>query len=324
MDSLTIWCNAKFPEPAMARLRERVGGHRLLLPQALQKSNLAAGAADPMLAEADIAFGQPDPVQAMQLPRLKWVHLTTAGYTRYDREDLRTAFRARGAVLTNSSMVYADPCAQHAVASMFALARRLPQCMDDQRAAKSWHQADHRARSQVLTGQSVLILGFGAIARRLVELLAPLRMDITAVRRRVNGDEPCRVVPTEQVDQMLGQADHVMNILPQSLQTEGFMTRARIEKIKSGAAYYNIGRGSTQDQAALVDALKSGRLSGVYLDVTDPEPLPPEHPLWTAPNCYITPHTAGGRAGEFDAHVEHFTGNLERFLAGKELLDRIV
>ena len=99
MNPLTIWCNAKFPEPAMARLRERLGAHRLLLPQALQKSNLAAGAADPMLAEADIAFGQPDPVQAMQLPRLKWVHLTTAGYTRYDREDLRAAFSARARCL---------------------------------------------------------------------------------------------------------------------------------------------------------------------------------------------------------------------------------
>jgi phosphoglycerate dehydrogenase-like enzyme len=308
----------------MARLRERVAGHRLLLPQAMQKSNLAAGAADPLLAEADIAFGQPDPVQAMQLPRLKWVHLTTAGYTRYDREDLRKAFAARGAKLSNSSMVYADPCAQHAIAFMYALARRIPHCMDDQRATKSWHQADHRARSQVLTGQSMLILGFGAIARRMVELLAPLKMEIAAIRRSPKGDEPCRVVPTAQVDQLLGQADHVMNILPQSPETEGFMTRARIEKMKNGAAYYNIGRGSTQDQTALIDALKNGRLSAAYLDVTDPEPLPPEHPLWSTPYCYITPHTAGGRAGEFDAHVQHFSENLERFVSGRELVDRIV
>ncbi len=87
---------------------------------------------DPLLEQADIALGQPDPKQIMNLPRLRWVHLTSAGYTRYDRPEIKSALRARGAILTNSSSVYAEPCAQHVLAMMLGFARQLPQCQDEQ------------------------------------------------------------------------------------------------------------------------------------------------------------------------------------------------
>src|SRR5690348_14285473 len=151
----------------MGELRDGLRGHRLIFPASLSKSNLAAGTHDPALAEADVAFGQPDPKQCMELPRLKWVHLTTAGYTRYDRDDLRQAFRSRGATLTNSSQVYSEPCAQHALAYILAMARRLPYCVDDQRTTRPWHAHEHRSRCRLLNGQTIVILGFGAIARRL-------------------------------------------------------------------------------------------------------------------------------------------------------------
>ena len=88
--------------------------------------------------------------------------------------------------------------------------------------------------------------------------------------------------------------------------------------------FYNIGRGTTVDQSALLDALHTGKLSAAYLDVTNPEPLPPDHPLWSAPNCYITPHTAGGHHDEFERLARHFIDNLRRFERGEELVDRIV
>jgi phosphoglycerate dehydrogenase-like enzyme len=318
---LTVWCNAHFPEGPMAELRERLKGHTLVFPADLNKSNLAAGGIDPSLEHADIALGQPDPQQAIRLPRLKWVHLTTAGYTRYDRDDLRQAFLRRGAVLTNSSGVYAEPCAEHVFAMMLSMARRLPQCVDDQRGAPPWHSAEHREHCHLLVGQNVLILGFGAIATRLVELLAPFRMHITAVRRRPSGNESCRVLPTEQTDALLPEADHVVNILPANPATEGFLTRHRLGLMKSTALLYNIGRGTTVDQPALVQALREHKIAGAYLDVTDPEPLPGDHPLWSLPNCYITPHTAGGQAAEFSRLVEHFADNFDRFVKGEELLD---
>ena len=94
--------------------------------------------------------------------------------------------------------------------------------------------------------------------------------------------------------------------------------------MKRGAVFYNIGRGTTVDQDALGEALRSGQLRAAYLDVTDPEPLPPEHPLWTTPNCVITPHTAGGHADEWVRLVKHFLVNLRRHEAGQPLLDRVI
>src|SRR3954466_1605296 len=114
-DSLTIWCNASFPPEAQERLVRGVGQNRLLLSEH-KTFNLGVTDPDPLLEQADIAVGQPDPDQAIKLPRLRWIHLTSAGYTRYDRKDLREALVARGAALTNSSIVYADPCAQHVLA----------------------------------------------------------------------------------------------------------------------------------------------------------------------------------------------------------------
>jgi phosphoglycerate dehydrogenase-like enzyme len=323
-EPLTIWCNAKFPPAALEELRAGLNGHRLVFSSTPPTGNLVGSAPDPGLERADIAFGQPDPAQVMRLPRLRWVHLTSAGYTRYDRDDLRSALRGRGATLTNSSAVYAEPCAEHAFAMMLALARRLPQCVVDQQTTRPWHAAEHRIRSRVLTGQSALIVGYGAIGRRLVELLAPLRMNVVCVRRRPAGDEGVRVVPQDRIAEWLPQADHVVNILPENAETVGFFGAGRIAAIKRGGAFYNIGRGTTVNQDALIAALRSGHVAAAYLDVTDPEPLPPDHPLWSAPNCFITPHTAGGRDDEFEHLVRHFLENLRRLEAGQPLRDRVV
>ena len=184
---LNIWCNARFPEAALKQLRDGVGPHCLLLADSASSSNLVATGPDSSLGQADIAFGQPDPGQVLSLVNLRWIHLTSAGYTRYDRADLRDALAARGGMLTNSSAVYAEPCAQHLMAMMLALTRQLPQCLEQQFGPRLWKSAEHRIRSRLLGGQSVLMLGFGAIGRRLAELLRPLGMNIIATpaeRRR--------------------------------------------------------------------------------------------------------------------------------------------
>jgi phosphoglycerate dehydrogenase-like enzyme len=253
------------------------------------------------------------------------VHLSSAGYTRYDTDAVRNAVRSRGAVLTNSSAVYEEPCAEHALAMMLALARRLPQSLEDQRAEPAtWRAPAHRIRSRLLTGQSVLILGYGTIARRLVELLTALRMDITCVRRHPRGDEAVPTISADQLDAHLPRADHVMNILPQNAESDRFFDARRFGRMKPGATFYNIGRGTTVDQAALVDSLRSDHLAAAYVDVTDPEPLPADHPLWTLPNCFITPHTAGGSADEFSRLARHFLENLCRFEKGEPLRDKVV
>lgn len=322
--ALTIWCNAQFPEGPMRELREGIGQHRLVLSSARNVVNLAPGVPDPMLAEADVAFGQPDPRQVIELDRLKWVHLTTAGYTRYDTGPIRVALRQRGAALTNSSMVYDEPCAEHILAMMLAVARQLPACWSDQATTRPWRAAEHRLRSRLLQGQTALLLGLGAIARRLAELLQPFGMNLLAIKRTVTGAEPVRTFPSSRLAELVPQADHVIDILPANPSTEKLFDAELIARMKRTAIFYNVGRGTTVDQAALQSALESRRIAGAYLDVTEPEPLPPDHPLWRLPNCWITPHTAGGCDQEFDRLVHHFLTNLRRFERGNDLLDRIV
>jgi phosphoglycerate dehydrogenase-like enzyme len=323
--ALTVFVNQRFPDDAAnALLARSLAGHRVIYSQSLTTSNLAASAYDPAIEEADVAFGQPDPGAIMKAPRLRWVHLTSAGWDRYDRADLRAALGARGAVVTNSSSVYEEPCAEHVVAMMMSLARRLPGAMENQHGARGWPDRELRRGSRLLVGQTVVLLSFGAIARRVVELLAPFRMNLIAVRRHPAGDEAIRVVAEDQLDGILPEADHVLNILPGGAGTKGFVSARRIGLMKEGCYFYNIGRGGTVDQQALAEALRTGRLAGAYLDVTDPEPLPAGHELWTAPNCWITPHTAGGHGDEFERLVGHFLENLRRFSTGEPLTDVVI
>ena len=321
---LTIWTNAKFPEAVERRLAEGAGPHRLLHATERNTLNLASSPRDAGLDEADVAFGQPHAGQVMEATRLGWVHLTSAGYTNYDRDEVRAALRARGARLTTSSAVYDDPCAQHVLAMMMAEARQLPASVLTQAGDRGWPSAERRRRSRLLTGQSAVLLGFGAIAVRLTELLAPFRMNLVGVRRRVAGDEPIEVVALNRLDEYLPSADHVVNLLPGNASTVKLVGRREFERMKPGAVFYNIGRGVTVDQEALCEALRAGRLAAAYLDVTDPEPLPPHPPLWGAPNCHLTPHSAGGQDREMEDLVEHFLDNLRRFASGEALLNQVI
>jgi phosphoglycerate dehydrogenase-like enzyme len=320
----TIWTNYQFPAAADAIFTREMWGHRLVLSSKMQVSNLIAGAADPSLSEADIAFGQPDPGAIIHSPKLKWVHLSSAGYDRYDRSDLREALKVRGGMITNSSAVYEEPCAEHVFAMMLSLARQLPQSLHTQWQDRRWPTPTRRIESYLLTGQTVVILSYGAIARRLIELLAPFRMKIVAVRREVRGDEPVETVSDRQMDAVLPRADHVINILPGGAATKHAINAARFSAMKRGAIFYNIGRGGTVDQTAMLAALESGQIRFAYLDVTEPEPLPPEHPLWKNPNCFITPHTAGGSFDEFERLAGHFISNLRQYEAGQPLVNRVI
>jgi phosphoglycerate dehydrogenase-like enzyme len=322
--SLTIWCNAKFSDAATRRLVDGAKPHRILFSTQANASVLTAGEKDPVLAQADIAFGQPAVQDCIDSPQIRWIELSSAGYTRYDREDFKDMLRKRGAPLTNASQVFAESCAQHVLAMMMGLARQLPQAMRDQVTDRSWHSNGHRYNSRSLVGQTVLLLGFGTIGRRLVELFAPFRMNVLALRRQSRSESVVRIIAAENISSALAEADHVVNILPENDATIGYVNSRRLACCKPGARFYNVGRGTTVDQTALLEALQSSRLNAAYLDVTDPEPLPPEHPLWTARNCFITPHTAGGRHDQDEALVEHFLSNLAAFQAGAPMIDRVV
>lgn len=320
-----IWCNNPFPEnkqQVKKVLAEEAGTHQVFFFAPAE--NGLDGESRKILQAADIAFGSPDRETLMQSKKLRWVQLNSAGYTPYDHPDFWQHSKARGIALTNSSHVYDEPCAQHLLAMITSVARCLPQALDEQRGGRSWPMSRLRNNSRLLNEQTVLILGFGAIGRRLSKLLAPLGMQVTGVRRKVSGEEKIRVITEAGLDHYLPLTDHLVNTLPANESTKNFLNAKRFAQLKPETILYNIGRGTTIDQEALQRALEQNQLAAAYLDVTDPEPLPPEHPLWSTPNCYITPHTAGGHADETERQVRHFTDNLQRFINGEELVNRII
>jgi phosphoglycerate dehydrogenase-like enzyme len=324
--SLTVWANHEFCAGARELFYDSLArlGCRVIQSDKSSASNLAAGGPDPTLAEADIAYGQPDPADVTGYPRLRWLALSTAGYTRYDGESFRAAMRGRGTAVTNASQVFANPCAEHVLAMMLAGARELPKYVLNQAGAQGWESPPERYSKETVTGKTVLVLGYGAIGRRLTELLAPFHCRVIGLRRTPRGDEGIESVTGSELATMLPLAHHVVNLLPDAVSTRKFCNAGFFQGMAPGAHFYNVGRGATVDQEALLGALRSGRVGGAWLDALDPEPLPAGHPLWSAPNCRITPHVAGGHREQDENLIRHFLANLGRFLNGEPLADRII
>ena len=322
---MKIWCNLLFREEHAAekeRLISMLNGHDLdLFPPDMTG---ASGKAKEALLASEIAFGSPDPDVLIESTNLKWAQLFSAGYTEYDRDDLRRNFADRGKILTNSSSVFVEPCAEHVLAMMLSAARRLPDAILDQSSRRSWQMQSIRSKSRLLLGQRVIIYGFGTIGRRLAELLAPFSMDIVGVRRKPSSSDTVRTVTPDDSDEFLPWADHVVNILPAASHTNSFFSDLRFSLMRPDAVFYNIGRGTTTDTDALIQAINTQRIAAAFLDVTDPEPLTSDHPLWTTPNCHITPHTAGGAVDEKSRQITHFVDNFQRYVSDKPLADRIL
>jgi phosphoglycerate dehydrogenase-like enzyme len=319
-----IFVDLALPPAALAILQEGTAGQQLLFPRTAASSVLAQPEPDPQFAAADIAFGQPDPRAIAEAGSLKWIHVSTSGITRYDNAKFRALMADRRIMVSNSASVYNKACAVHALSFMLAQARNLPLAFKTRTAngTPAWQAL--RNSSTTLRGETVLILGYGAIGKQLAQLLGPLGVKVIAYRRKARGDEDVPVITEKQLTGALHEADHIVNILPDSSETQQFFDAARFSATKSGAVFYNIGRGTTVSQNALLAALHSGHLKAAWLDVTEPEPLPDDHPLWAEPNCYITPHVAGGHAGEIESLVRHFVENFMRFVRNEPLLDRVM
>jgi phosphoglycerate dehydrogenase-like enzyme len=136
------------------------------------------------------------------------------------------------------------------------------------------------------------------------------------------GDEVIEVHPVDKLGAWLPHADFVVNLLPAHSDTVEFFDTLKFATMKAGAVFINLGRGATVEQSALLAALR-GDLGAAYLDVMTPEPLPPQHPLWSQRNCHITPHVGGGHADEYGRLVKHFLSNFQRFLHGQPLSGRV-
>jgi phosphoglycerate dehydrogenase-like enzyme len=325
MSALRIFVDFAPAPDVLELLQQDTRGHQLVFARTPASSVLAKPEPDPQFPTADVAFGQPDPQAIESAGRLKFIQVSSSGITRYDHPQFRTLMAERQIAVCNSASVYSEACALHALSFILGQARNLPLGLKTRTAngTDTWHAL--RAACTPLSDQTVLIVGFGAIGKRLAEMLAPFHMKVFAYRRKPRGDEGIPIITPGGLARALAkEADHVVNILPDSAETRCFFDAARFSNMKPGAVFYNIGRGTTVDQDALQAALHSGRLKAAWLDVTDPEPLPNHHPLWAEPNCHITPHIAGGHTGEAKTLVRHFLRNLHRFVQGEPLLDRVM
>ena len=242
-------------------------------------------------------------------PALKWVHLRWAGVEDFARLGLFTP----DLLWTCGKGVFAEPVAEHALALGLAGLRLLPQ----RARATRWGKP---AGVSLYDGR-VTILGGGGIAEKLVELLAPMRTQVTVVRR---SDAPfpgaARTLTVDHLDDALPGADLVVVALALTPDTQGIVDARRLERMEQHAWLVNVGRGKHVVTADLVDALRAGTIGGAALDVTEPEPLPDDHPLWSLDNCIITPHTANTFEMAVAPMKQRLTENLRRFEAGEPLV----
>jgi phosphoglycerate dehydrogenase-like enzyme len=312
-----VWTNVALSISEAEWLKAKIQPYELVQDLSAV-NNLTEGKGDPATQEADILFGQPAVLDIFQSSNLKWVHLTSAGYTRYDRTDVFSFFEKHSVTFTNSSSVYDVPCAEHVLSMMLAYNRKI---VDSER-ADQWTYTQQRPIMRVLRRQNLLILGFGAIGTKLTELLQPFGMEIRGLKRKVTGKENAPCFSIDSRIEHLGWADHVVNILPLSDSTQSLFGKNEFAAMKPSAVFYNIGRGDTVDQPTLIEVLKSKSIAAAFLDVTSPEPLPQDHPLWQLDNCLITPHVAGGLQDENQVLLNHFVTNFERFIKNQPLLDR--
>lgn len=246
-------------------------------------------------------------------PRLRWIHVVSAGVDRW----LSPKLQERGVLLTNSRGVHAVPIAEHVLALLLAFARGLPALIDAQRAAR-WTPHPFKGSFE-LQGQTLAIVGQGAIGSALAQRASALGLRLRGVRRQARAEEAPAVVGLDQLDTVLAEADHVAICLPLTPQTQGLFDAPRLARLKRGAYLYNIGRGAIVDQPALIDALTEGRIAGAGLDVVEPEPLPPESPLWRLPQVLITSHTSGASPHNLGRSLAILDANLQAAARGEPL-----
>jgi phosphoglycerate dehydrogenase-like enzyme len=223
-------------------------------------------------------------------------------------------------ILTNMQEIDAPNVAEHAMALVLALSRQIPTFVTNQR-QRTW--TTHLAREMVdLQDRTMLIVGLGANGTAIAERAHAFGMHIVATRHS-GAPGPSFVdyvgAPGE-LQALVGRADFVVNTTPLTPQTEGLFNAAMFAKIKRGAFFINVGRGKSVVTADLVNALNDGQLAGAGLDVVDPEPLPPNDPLWLAPNVIITPHVASLSARRMERFWLVMRENLRRYVFGDRLL----
>ena len=269
------------------------------------------------LAKTEVILGWPDVAGDLQqrAPHLRWIHVSSAGV-----DDLlgNPAFESGQIIVTNSSGVSAIAIGEYILGAMLMLAKRQPRFVRQQ-VDRHWQ----RHRTAELAGKTFGIVGLGAIGEAAARRARAFEMRILAIRR--SATEPSsnelvdRLLPPASLPELLRESDYVALTVPLTPETDGLIGEAELRQMRPSAYLINISRGQVIDQDALVRALREGWIAGAALDVFDPEPLPPESPLWEMEQVIITPHISGVAERQNERITDIFCDNLRRYLAGQPL-----
>ena len=260
------------------------------------------------------------PEQFATAPKLRWIHAPSAAVHQLLFPELVKS----EVIVTNSREVHGPVVAEHVMALIFALAKKIPQAVILQE-KRIWGQEaiwKEGAHPREIAGATLGLIGVGSIGRRVAQMASALSMRVIAVREHVEEGKPDgveAVFAPSQLDDMLKQSDYVVLAAPLIAATQGLINADRLAVMKPEACLINVGRGPQVDEAALITALRTRRIAGAALDVFEREPLPPESPLWNVDNLLITPHTAGLTDKLWHRHYELFSDNLRRYLARQPL-----
>jgi phosphoglycerate dehydrogenase-like enzyme len=249
---------------------------------------------------------------------IRWIQLTSAG-----AEHCLSipAVRERNILVTNMQRIGGPIIAEHVIAMVLAFTRGLDLYVPAQ-AKREWLRVTPPGRMTVVNGKTMLVVGLGGIGSEVAKRAHALGMRVIATR--ASGHEgPDYVSYVGLPDELLklaSEADFVVNTVPLTPQTIGIFDAALFAKMKPSAYFFNVARGGSVVTSALVDALQNKKIAGAGLDVIDPEPLPPDHPLWRQPNVIITPHVANDSDLGYDAQLQVVKENLRRYYSGERML----
>jgi phosphoglycerate dehydrogenase-like enzyme len=266
--------------------------------------------------EAMLAWGAP-PGLLPGMPKLRWAQALTAGVEGW----LALPDLPPNLTLTCARGTHRESMPENILGALFYLTKPYAACVEDQKHSK-WV----RRVATPLTGQTLGILGLGAVGQDVARLASALGMRVIGTKRNPAPIEGVALVmPPERIDTVLAQADFVVLLLPATPQTENLINAERLYQMKPTAWLLNFGRGALIDDADLIAAAGAKRIAGAILDVFRQEPLPTTHPFWTSEGIIVLPHIGGGHPKRDAVVAQLFVDNLGRFLDGKplrEVVDR--
>jgi phosphoglycerate dehydrogenase-like enzyme len=276
---------------------------------------------DEHLRDAEIIFTiSLRPEQLAITRNLKWIHAPTAAVHQFLFPKLVNS----DVILTNSTEVHGPVVAEHVMALIFALAKKIPQARDLQQKHVWGKEGMWREGycPREIAGATLGLIGVGSIGRRVARMASALGMRVIAVREHIEKDAPDgvdAVFAPPDLDKLLAQSDFVVMAAPLVAATTNLLNAERLALMKPDAFLINVGRGPQVNEAATAEALRCRRIAGAALDVFEHEPLPPDSPLWDLDNLLITPHTAGLTGKLWDRHYDLFSDNLRRYLSVQPL-----